>query len=164
MMRDARCHLALTPFPPDATDILQKAILQGEMMCFFDGSVREAPKSWEEFCAADRLTERFPDGGTSLRALTGIDKSGIAEAHLSVPNFNAMPAFLRGSNLLATEMHLMKLAALSEFDMAPLPKPSDPVTIYMTWHQRSTSDPAHIWLRDRVEETAKLVMAASSAL
>mgnify|MGYP001823542783 FL=1 len=161
MMRDARCHLALTPFPPDATDILQKAILHGNMVCFFDGSVRKATQTWEEYCAAKRLTVRFPDGGTSLRALKGVDKSGIAEAHLSVPNFNAMPVFLRGSNFLATEMDLMKLAALSEFDMAPLPKPSDPVTIYLTWHQRSTSDPAHIWLRDRIEETAKLVMAAS---
>lgn len=134
------------------------------MVCFFDGSVRKAPQTWQEYCAAKRLTVHFPDGGTSLRALKGVDKSGIADAHLSVPNFNAMPVFLRGRNLLATEMDLMKLAALSEFDMAPLPKPSDPVTIYMTWHQRSTNDPAHIWLRDQIEETAKLVMAASSVL
>ncbi|MDV7143430.1 LysR family transcriptional regulator [Tropicimonas sp. TH_r6] len=161
MMRDARCHLALTPFPPDTTDILQKAILHGRMMCFYDGSIRKPPRTWEEYCAADRLTVRFPDGGTSLRALTGIDTSRIRDAHVSVPNFNAMPAFLRGTNLLATEIDLMKRAALAEFDMAPLPKPSDPVTIFMTWHQRSTNDPAHIWLRDRIEETARRVMAAN---
>ena len=164
MMRDARCHLALTPFPPDATDILQKAVLHGRMMCFYDGSVRDGPRTWEEYCDADHLTVRFRDGGTSLRALTGVDKSQIRDAHLSVPNFNSIPAFLRGTRLLATEMDLMKLASLSEFDMVPLPRPSDPVTVYMTWHQRSTGDPAHIWLRDRIDGIAKNVMAASAVL
>jgi len=61
-MRDARCHIALTPFPPDASDIVQKPLLTGRMMCFFDGSMRDAPNSWEEYCAADHIAVRFPDG------------------------------------------------------------------------------------------------------
>lgn len=161
MMRDARCHLALTPFPPDATDIVQKPILHGQMMCFFDGSVRKAPATWEEYCQADHLAVRFPDGGTSLRALTGVDKSEIREARISVPNFNAIPSFVEGSDFVATEMNLMKLSVLSALEMAPLPKPSNPVTIYMSWHQRSTNDPAHAWLREQITEIADEVMELS---
>ncbi len=161
MMRDARCHLALTPFPPDATDIVQKPILHGQMMCFFDGSVRKAPATWEEYCQADHLAVRFPDGGTSLRALTGVDKSEIREARISVPNFNAIPSFVEGSDFVATEMNLMKLSVLSALEMAPLPKPSNPVTIYMSWHQRSTNDPAHAWLREKITEIADEVMELS---
>lgn len=161
MMRDARCHLALTPFPPDATDIVQKPILHGQMMCFFDGSVRKAPATWEEYCQADHLAVRFPDGGTSLRALTGVDKSEIREARISVPNFNAIPSFVEGSDFVATEMNLMKLSVLSALEMAPLPKPSNPVTIYLSWHQRSTNDPAHAWLREKITEIADEVMELS---
>jgi DNA-binding transcriptional LysR family regulator len=38
MMRNDRCHFVITPFPPDATDIIQKPILSAKMMCFFDGA------------------------------------------------------------------------------------------------------------------------------
>ncbi|MGI9400268.1 MAG: LysR family transcriptional regulator [Rhizobiaceae bacterium] len=161
MMRDARCHLALTPFPPDATDIMQKTVLYGKMMCFFDGSVRDAPKSWDEYCQADHLAVRFPDGGTSLRALTGVDKSKIREARVSVSNFNGIPPFLKGTNMIATELNLLKLVVFDSIEMAPLPFKSDPLSIYMTWHQRSTSDPAHVWLRGRIEAIAANVMEAS---
>ena len=164
MMRDARCHLALTPFPPDATDVIQKPILHGDMMCFFDGSVRNAPTTWEEYCSADHLTVRFPDGGTSLRALTGVDKSNIRDARVSVPNFNGIAPFLKGTHMVATEMNLMKQSMLNTLDMAPLPAKSDRLTIYMTWHRRSTNDPAHIWLREQIEAIARDVMKAAEVI
>lgn len=164
LMRNSKCHLALTPFPPDATDIIQKPVLHGSMMCFFDASVRDAPTGWEDYCSAEHLTVRFPDGGTSLRALTGVDKSKMREARVSVPNFGGVPPFLKGTQMLATEMNLMKLCCLSELDMAPLPVKSDPVTIYMSWHGRSTNDPAHIWLRERIDAIAKDVLKAAEAL
>lgn len=164
LMRDAKCHLALTPFPPDATDIIQKPVLHGRMMCFFDASVRKAPTSWEEYCSAEHLTVRFPDGGTSLRALTGVDKSKMREARVSVPNFGGVTPFLKGTQMLATEMNLMKLCCLSDLDMAPLPIKSDPVTVYMSWHGRSTNDPAHIWLRASIETIARDVLKIAESL
>lgn len=161
MMRRDICHLALTPFPPEATDIMQRSVLSGRMMCFFDGTVRNPPETWQEYCEANHLTVRFPDGGTSLRALRGVDKSAIQKPRVSVPNFGAIPQFLRGTDLIATEMELMKLATLRDLQMAPLPADSLPVTIYLTWHQRSTNDPAHIWLRKRVQKIADDVMRQS---
>lgn len=162
MLRDSRCHLALTPFPPDASDIVQKLLLRGNMMCFYDGSMRTAPRTWEEYCSADHLTVRFPDGGTSLRALTGVDKVPIREARISVPNFNSLPPFLKGTEMIATEMDLMKLSCLGDFEMAPLPLNSDTVAIYMSWHKRNTNEPSHVWLRARVEEHAALLGSRSA--
>jgi DNA-binding transcriptional LysR family regulator len=159
MIRDDRCQLALTPFPPDGSDIMQKALLSGNMMCFYDGQMRDAPKTWEEYCNAEHLIIRFPDGGTSLRALTGVDKSKIRPATVSVPNFNSIPLFLKGTQLIATEMDLNKLCCLSRLEMAPLPVESDALTIYLAWHGRGTNDPAHIWLRQRIETIAVEVMA-----
>ena len=157
MMRDARCHLALTPFPPDASDVVQKPVFEGHIMCFYDGDVRDAPESWEEYCQADHIAVRFPDGGTSQRALSGIDKSKIRNARISVPNFSSIPPFLKGTKRLATELDLIKRSVLRDFAMAPLPKRSDPLKIYLSWHRRSDSEPSHVWLRRRIERIAQQV-------
>lgn len=160
MMRDARCHLALTPFPPEASDIVQKQIFEGQMMCFYDADIRSPPASWDAYCKAEHIAVRFPDGGTSLRALTGVDTSDMQEAKVSVPNFGGIPAFVKGTRAIATEMDLMKISCLKELDMAPLPVPTDPVKIYLSWHERSTKEPAHMWLRNSVEKIAKDVSAS----
>ncbi len=159
MMRNDRCDLALTPFPPEASDIIQKPILTARMMCFFDGAMRGPPGTWDEYCTANHLAVQFPDGGSSLRALRGVDKSGIRKAMISVPNFGAIPAFLKGTDLISTELEFMMLGASSDLMMAPLPVDTEPVTIYMAWHQRSTNDPAHIWLRQSVQGIADDVMS-----
>jgi DNA-binding transcriptional LysR family regulator len=52
LLRDNRCQLAITPFPPAGPDIVQKPLFSGKMMCFYDGATREAPRTWEEYCAA----------------------------------------------------------------------------------------------------------------
>lgn len=152
MMREPRCDLALTPFPPDVSDVIQKPILTGSMKCFFDGAMRDRPATWKEYCAADHITVRFSDGGTSLRALSGVDKTKIPEGVVTVPNFNAVPAFIKGTKIIATELNLMKLCSLSSLDMAPLPFESDPVSMYMIWHKSRSSDPALSWLRQRISQ------------
>ena len=150
MMRDARCDIALTPFPPEASDILQKQLFEARMMCYFDGTVREAPSTWKEYCNADHITVQFADGGQSRRALTGLDKSGIPDARIIVPEFAAITSFVNGTRMIATELDLMKLCTLKGLDVAPLPRKSDPVRMFMAWHRRSDQQPAHIWLRSRI--------------
>lgn len=165
-MRDSRCHLALTPLPPDAPDIIQKLIMKGEMMCFFDGTMRSAPKTLEEYYKAQHLGVRFMDGRTSWAIWTSkeIDKSKIPRPVVSVSNFNAIPPFIKGTNLLATQMGLMQLSTLNSLDAARLPFGTDPVAIYMVWHERSSNDPAHIWLRQRIEEISAEVKEQMDSL
>ena len=76
-----------------------------------------------------------------------------------MPNFNSISLFVKGTRLLSTEMALMKLSALKDLQMAPLPFESDAVTIYMVWHMRGANDPAQIWLRRKVETIANGIMA-----
>ena len=154
LLRDARVQLVVTPLPPDAPDIYQRSILQGEMMCFFDGDKRSAPKTWEEYCTSEHIAVRFARGRGSIEVLRGIDHTAIRDATVSVSNFNAIPAFVKGTNLLATETDLMRLGPLKTLDCAPLPFPTEPVSIYMVWHERSHTDPAHIWLRQQITRIA----------
>jgi len=165
-MRDSRCDLALTPLPPEAPDIIQKAILKGEMMCFFDGLMRSAPETLQDYYDAQHLGVRFMDGRTSWAIWFSdeIDKTKIPRPVVSVSNFNAIPPFIKGTKLLATQMGLMQLSTLNSLDAARLPFRTDPVAIYMVWHERSSNDPAHIWLRQRIDEIAGEVKQEMSSL
>jgi DNA-binding transcriptional LysR family regulator len=164
MMREARCQMALTPLPPDAPDIFQTALFSGNMMCYYDKEMRGPPKNWEEYCATEHLNVRFAIGRTSLEVMPNIDKSKIRKPIVSVPNFNAITPFIKGTRMIATEMDLMYLKTLRELDVAPLPFESDKVTIYMVWHERSTNDPAHIWLRSRIQKIAAEIPTRLQAL
>ena len=164
MIRDARCQLALTPLPPDAPDIFQKSLFSGKMMCYYDGEIRSPPDNWEEYCSAEHLTVRFVGGRTSLEVLPSIDKSKIRKPRVSVPNFNAIPPFIKGTRLIATELSLMQIETLNSLDVAQLPFESETVTIYMVWHERSTNDPAHIWLRQRIQKIAAEIPSRLRAL
>jgi DNA-binding transcriptional LysR family regulator len=158
MMRDAKCDLALTPVPPEAPDLRQESLFSGTMVCFYDADEQDPPGSWEEFCRAEHLGVKFAEGHVSLDVLhaieRGIDKSRIRRPQISVPNFNAIPLFIKGSRLIATELDLMQLETLKSLDSAPLPFESEPVTVFMVWHDRGTNDPAHIWLRRRIQRIA----------
>ena len=57
----------------------------------------------------------------------------------------------------------MKLGPLRDLDVAPLPFQTDPVSIYMVWHERSNKDPAHMWLRNRIETIAAAIAGDQAA-
>ena len=164
-IRDSRCHLALTPLPPEASDIYQKIILRGRMMCFFDAKMGAPPQSLEDYYNAQHLSVRFMEGHTSWAIWSSkeVDKSRISRPVVTVSNFNAIPPFIKGTRLIATQMDLMRLRTLQALDVAPLPFDSDPVAIYMVWHERSQNDPAHRWLRKRIESVALQVAASMTA-
>lgn len=163
-LRDSRCHLALTPLPPEASDIYQKIILRGKMMCFFDAEMGASPGSLAEYYNAQHLSVRFMDGRTSwgIWSSNEVDKAQIRPPVVTVSNFNAIPPFIKGTRLIATQMDLMRLRTLQSLDVAPLPFQSDPVAIHMVWHERSNNDPAHRWLRQRVETVAQQITGKMS--
>jgi DNA-binding transcriptional LysR family regulator len=134
------------------------------MMCFYDADERKPPRSWEEFHQAERLAVKFAEGHSSLDVLHGIDRSKIRRAQVSVSNFGAIPRFIKGSQLIATEVDLMQLETLKGLDAAPLPFESEPVTLYMIWHERHANDPAHTWLRHRIQGIAGEVRKSMAAL
>ena len=134
------------------------------MMCFFDAEMGAPPQSLEDFYNAQHLSVRFMEGRTSwsIWSSNEVDKSLIRRPVVTVSNFNAITPFIKGTRLIATQMDLMRLRTLQTLDVAPLPFNSDPVAIYMVWHERSQNDPAHKWLRQRVESVAMQVAVKMS--
>lgn len=155
LLRSNRCQLMLTPLPPDTRDLYQKHLLTSPMRIYYDATMRDPPLTWDEYCSADHVAVRFADGRSAQVALRGVDQGQMRPPVVTLPHFNAIPPFLRGSRLISTDTALMKLGPLASLDCAPLPFDCPPVSIYMVWHERSQADPAHRWLRDRIEAVAR---------
>jgi DNA-binding transcriptional LysR family regulator len=85
---------------------------------------------------------------------------GVAGFHrdiaISVPSFGGVPAFLRGSHMLASMPSLLAGGVMRDFASVPVPLPSQAgalakLPMFMVWHQRYQKDPAHAWLRGEFE-------------
>ncbi len=154
LLRSDRCQLMLTPLPPDGPDIFQKRLVTSPLMVFYDAARREPPQNWRAYCDSEHVEVRFADGRSARAVMRGVDQSQIRPPVVTLPHFNAIPPFVKGSDLISTDTALMQQGPLATLDCAPLPFACDPVSIYMVWHQRSTNDPAHRWLRARIETIA----------
>ncbi|MEM1237401.1 MAG: LysR family transcriptional regulator [Pseudomonadota bacterium] len=152
LLRDAACDLMVTPAPPNAPDLFQLKLFTGDMMCFYDPETMDPPKTMEDYLAADHLEVRFVLGGVSSDVLKAPDLPKLPPPVISVSNFSGITPFLKGTRTLATQLEYQRHTALKHLAMAPLPFHSEPVNFYIVWHERSTNDPAHRWLRDRIKE------------
>jgi DNA-binding transcriptional LysR family regulator len=73
---------------------------------------------------------------------------------VTVSNFSGLPAFLRGTDLLASAPERMSTQLMRDFAYVPLPFEYNPFTLLMLWHRRHQTDPAHRWVRNQVNSVA----------
>ena len=151
MLRQQQCQLIISPRPPEGTDIVQKRLFADHYRVFYDPAVRDAPRSRKDYLAAEHITVLYaPQRPLDLDQ--HLLKQGVQRKFsVMVPGFAGLPAFIRGTALLATapgqlRQHLMRGLADAE---VPVPCPTLPM--YMIWHQRHQQDKAHRWLRDQIE-------------
>jgi DNA-binding transcriptional LysR family regulator len=159
LLRENRCDLLISPLPPTGADIMQKRLLQDFYVCFYDPRLRAPPASRADYLAARHVTVVYPDNerlnfDRQLAAL-GV----IRDIAVSAPSFSGVPAFLRGSHMLASMPSLFDGRLMGDFAFAPIPlgrRHSRLVELpmYMAWHRRFHDDPAHVWLRRLLDETA----------
>lgn len=77
----------------------------------------------------------------------------------TVPHSLAIPALLRGSDMLSIMPGSLarNLAAAGDLTVRAPPYPSSPATIRAVWHGRNDHDPAQLWLQDAVARAAERV-------
>lgn len=155
MLRKDICDLIISPHPPDASDILQRRLLEDHMAVFFDPDQRSAPETLADYLRSRHLGILFSAG--ERMALEGsLAAQGLTrDIAITVSNFSGLPGFLRGSNLLATAPSRMSEHLLKGFARAPLPFEYRPFSLLMLWHRRHQDDPAHRWLRTELTEIAR---------
>ncbi|MCU7728387.1 LysR family transcriptional regulator [Actinoplanes sp. KI2] len=79
-------------------------------------------------------------------AQLGLTRRVVATAPTEAAAFE----FVRSSDLIITAPESTTRSAAADLDLTLLPLPLElpPAPVYLSWHQRYDTDPAHVWLRD----------------
>lgn len=154
MLRHEHCQLVISPRPPDGADILQKRLFEDKYRVFYDPQQRAAPTSKSTYLAAEHVTVVY-EPSRPLDLDRWLAERGVQRNfRVLVPGFAALPAFLHGSDLLATVPGLLQGGLLKGLASARVPVPCPSLPMYMVWHLRHQDDPAHRWLRDELDRIA----------
>lgn len=107
-------------------------------------------------------SRRGRDAGPVDQALAalGLERASV----LAVASFASALALARTSDRIATVPERHTAALRAGMHTFPLPFPVPEITVSLLWHPRLDADPAHRWLRARVQEVcAEAVRAAGAA-
>lgn len=162
ILRQDKCNLIITPFPPKGSDIYQLKLFDDHSVCFYDGKVSQAPKTWKEFSERDLVEVNFSDQQSSLNILPRRNISQLKKPVISVPNFGAIESFIKGTNMITVAISLMKTVEFKELDSAPVPFKGRKFSMYMAWHRRDHNDPAHQWFREQIQLMTKQIVSKAS--
>jgi DNA-binding transcriptional LysR family regulator len=144
-------QLIVSPRPPDGSDILQKRLFVDRYCGYYDAAVRDAPRNRAEYLAAEHATVVY-EPRRSLDLDRQLAAAGFERRiTVAVPGFSALPAFIRGTALIATAPVLLARRTLVGLGQFRPPVPCPELAMFMIWHARYHQDPAHSWLRSQLE-------------
>lgn len=159
LLRGERCQLAISPRPPEAGDILQKRLLEDRYRVFYDAASRAAPRNLDDYLATGHVTVVY-EPWRNLEIDQLLAAAGVARRFVAyVPGFAGIPAFLRGSDLLATVPSLLRADLLRDLASCEVPVECPTMPMYMIWHLRYRHDPVHCWVREELEAVARQALA-----
>jgi len=161
-LRADDCQLVISPRPPEGSDIVQKRLFEDQYRVFYDLSVRSAPLDEAEYLAADHATVVY-EPRRSLDLDQHLANTGVNRRFtVMVPSFSALPAFVRGTPLLATVPALLARHTLSGLASCPPPVTCPTMPMYLIWHARYQQDAAHRWLRAQLEAVVAPALAEAA--
>lgn len=150
MLRKDECQLVISPRPPEGGDIVQTRLFEDRWRVFYDPTVRPAPRTREDYLSAEHATVVY-EPRRSLDLDQRLLAEGIARRFaVLVPEFSALPAFLRGTPLLATAPGLLSRRSMEGLASCEPPLPCPGLPMYALWHARHQQDEAHRWLRSQL--------------
>lgn len=104
----SRYNLLITPTPPKDPDLKKTSLVSSRMAVFYDPNVRVAPVTWEEYRTSKHVDVRFTDTESSIIALTSADTSKLSPPVVTVANFSSLAPIIAGTDLITTQLDVMK--------------------------------------------------------
>lgn len=143
--------LALSTQVLNSAEIRVRSVMSDEYVLFYDAHHRQPPKSLEDYLKAPHAQVDHCGGGmSSIDKVLG--KRGITrDVRLLLSEFYPLLAMLQGSDLVVTAPSRCADYLCPALSMAPCPVAMEPLSIHMMWHERFQKDPAHLWLRQLIE-------------
>jgi DNA-binding transcriptional LysR family regulator len=153
MLRNAECHLVISPRPPDAADIVHKRLFDDRYRIFFDAAQREAPTSRDEFERAEHVKVlHAPHRALEVDRL--LDERGVRRrVVVQVADFSGVRPFVLGTSRLATLPGLLRIWQLQGLAHVSPPTELPSMPMFLMWHTRHQNDAMHQWLRATLEAT-----------
>lgn len=148
--RTSRCQILITPAPPSGKDYIVKELIESDMVCFYDANCRNAPSTRNEFINSQYVDVKFGNIESAMMVVPLLRESMIHPPKITVHNFGVLPSFIQGSEIITTQLSLMSQGVMKGLASAPLPFETQPVKLYMVWHQHDQDDPGQSWLRQKI--------------
>jgi DNA-binding transcriptional LysR family regulator len=164
MLRQENCQLVISPRPPEGGDVMQKRLFEDKYRVYYDPVQRQAPQTQADYLAAEHVTVVYePQRALDLdQWLTG--RGVQRKFRVMVPGMAALPAFLRGSQMLTTAPGLLRQHLFKDLGCAPVPIPCPKMPMYMVWHRRYQDDSAHRWMREALSQIALNATSQTTAI
>lgn len=163
MLRADACQLAISPRPPEGSDILQRRLFEDRYRVFYDPRVRSAPRTRADYHQAEHVTVLY-EGDRPLEIDQVLAQRGVQRRFVVlVPALSGIGPFLAGTPWLATAPGLMRQQTLSGFADAEPPVPCPRIPMYAIWHRRYHSDEGHLWLRTQLDRVLNPSLASTKA-
>lgn len=157
LTRTSNCQMVITPALPNKKDIHHLPLIKSKMVCFYDPETRKPPKTLKQYVDSRWVDVRFSTTESSQQVLPAKLSSAVAEPTVAVPNFNAVAAFIKGTDLITTQLSVMEHGSLKELAWTPLPVKTDFLHLHLVWHERYDNEPSHQWMRQRIVDTVKSI-------
>ena len=159
LSRTSNCHMLITPAPPNKRGIKHLQLIESKMVCFYDPDVRKPPKTLKQYIASRYVDVRFSTTESSQQVLPTSLTALLNEPTVAVPNFNAVAALIKGTDLITTQISAMEYGSLKGLAWSPLPVKTDFLHLNLLWHERYDDDPSHQWLRQRIKDTVDSIIS-----
>jgi len=159
LLRDEGCHLAITPRPPQGSDIFQKRLFEDRHVVFYDPAHTQPPRTQAAWLAAEHVSVLY-EGRRGLHFDEWLLSEGLQRPLVAtVPGMAALASLVRGGPWLATAPSLLAEGSLRGLGVAELPFAALPLRMYAVWHLRHQADPVMRWLRAELEAVVTEVLA-----
>jgi DNA-binding transcriptional LysR family regulator len=158
LTRTSNCHMLITPAPPNKKGINDLKLIESKMVCFYDPDVRKPPKTLKDYIGCRYVDVRFSTTESSQQVLPISLISKLHEPTVAVPSFNAVTSFIKGTDLITTQLSVMEYGSLKELAWSPLPVKTESLHLHLLWHERYEDDPGHQWMRQRIVDTVDSIV------
>ncbi|MFK7962532.1 MAG: LysR family transcriptional regulator [Burkholderiaceae bacterium] len=154
MLREERCDFIVSPYRPEGNDIYQTRLFNDELGCCYDRKVWKRAPTMKQLQACDYVSVNFGGGtpdGPMPAALA--DKSPV----VTVANFAGVVSFIQGTDLVSIQPKRMGRRLLKPLAVSSAPFKTKPFSMYLLWHKRNQTDPAHRWLRNEIQAVSAMI-------
>ncbi|WP_071000338.1 LysR family transcriptional regulator [Methylobacterium sp. C1] len=140
------------------TDYPNQKLFVDRWVCAVDRQVgRSGSMSKEQFLKLPHLIYSIgPDKQLNTADMELVQAGVTRRVEVTIESFLLAPFLIQGTNLvsLVLERAVRTLSGLESIVIVEPPYPLNELEEMMYWHPRYTSDPAHVWLRQRIAAIA----------